>query len=144
MNWFKRRFIKWNPPLEESAIQVSLGIEEVFMSTVLRTAVMRIMSEMLDDPDEHGIYPTGRFMDRIEALLESMMVAPEVMQLSGSEAVFGFSAWLTSKDEADIIEAMRNNGIFAGWCEEFYKANKLSEPREMWDQLLTHPIDKAA
>ncbi len=45
-------------------------------NSVLRTAICRIMSEMLDNPDEHGIYPTGRFMDRIEALLVSMMAAP--------------------------------------------------------------------
>ena len=73
------------------------------MSTPLRTAVMRIMSEMLDDPDADGIYPTGRFMDRIEALLHSMMGAPEVMQLSGSEAVYGFVAWLTTSDDFENI-----------------------------------------
>ena len=50
------------------------------MKDVLRTAVMRIMSEMLDNPDEHGIYQTGRFMDRIEALLEAMMGAQDVMR----------------------------------------------------------------
>ena len=111
---------------------------------VLRTAIMRIMSEMLDDPDEHGIYPTGRFMDRIEALLIASMAAPDVMQLSGSEAVFGFVAWLTT---ADRFASPDNPGYgptqdAAFWCElvaEFNKVNGLVEPREGWSELLTHP-----
>ena len=113
------------------------------MNDVLRTAVMRIMSEMLDDPDEHGIYPTGRFMDRIEALLVSMMVVPGVMQLSGSEAVFGFAGWLTSRDEAVTAGAKHDAAIWAELVDEFCKTNKLTEPRDMWDELLTHPPDKA-
>lgn len=117
---------------------------------VLRTAIMRIMSEMLDDPDEHGIYPTGRFMDRIEALLVSMMAAPEVMQLSGSEAVYGFAAWLTTADEFEFVS--RNSAFgptqdSAPWAElvdRFCKTNRLREPRERWDRLLIHPVAKAA
>ena len=118
--------------------------------TVLRPAIMRIMSEMLDDPDEHGIYPTGRFMDRIEALLESMMVAPEAMQLSGSEAVFGFAAWLTTADEFEFVSrnmAFGPTQDSAPWAElvgRFNETNHLAEPREMWDTLLTHPVAKAA
>jgi len=122
----------------------------MMQSHVLRTAIMRIMSEMLDDPNEHGIYPTGRFMDRIESLLVSMMAAPEVMQLSGSEAVYGFAAWLTT---AERFESVLGNPSFgptedsAPWAElvdEFCKTNQLTEPREMWSELLTHPVNKAA
>jgi len=111
----------------------------------LRAAIMRIMSEMLDDPNEYGIYPTERFMDRIEALLESMMVAPEVMQLSGSEAVFGFVAWLTTADEFERVTINPSFGPTqdaAPWVElvrRFCDTNHLNEPREMWAELLTHP-----
>ncbi len=112
---------------------------------VLRTAIMRIMSEMLDSPDEHGIYETGRFMDRIESLLESMMAAPEVMQLSGSEAVFGFAAWLTTADRFENVETNPGYGptqdaaFWADLVGKFNKTNELNEPREMWQELLTHP-----
>ena len=114
-------------------------------NNVLRTAIMRIMSEMLDDPDEHGIYPTGRFMDRIEELLKSMMVATEVLQLSGSEAVFGFVAWLTTGDEFENADTNPGYGPTqdsAYWCElvaKFNTVNSLAEPREDWSTLLTHP-----
>jgi len=112
---------------------------------VLRTAIMRIMSEMLDDPDQHGIYQTSRFMDRIERLLESLMAAPEAMQLSGSEAVFGFAAWLTTSDRFE--QALLNpcygpTQDAAPWADmvgEFCRTNCLSEPREEWSELLTHP-----
>jgi len=115
------------------------------MNAPLRTAIMRIMSEMLDSPDKDGIFRTGRFMDRIEALLESMMAAPEVMQLSGSEALFGFVAWLTTSDEFE--QALRNPPYgptqnAAPWADmvaRFCKVNHLSIPREEWSELLTHP-----
>jgi len=114
------------------------------MNTVLRTAIMRIMSEMLDNPDEHGIYPTGKFMDRIESLLESMMVAPEVMQLSGSEALYGFVNWLITSDESLIAEAKYDVALWAELVKEFCIINDLTEPREMWDTLCAHPGSKAA
>ena len=119
-------------------------------NNIVRTAIMRIMSEMLDNPDEHGIYPTGRFMDRLEYLIESLMAAPDVMQLSGSEAVFGFSAWLTT---ADKFSNALNNPCYgptqdaSPWADlaaEFCSANNLAQPREEWSELLTHPTDKAA
>lgn len=120
------------------------------MTDALRTAIMRIMSEMLDDPDEHGIFDTKRFLDRIEALMEAMMVAPESMQLSGAEAVYGFTAWLTT---ADRFEQTRHNPQYgptqnaAPWADmayEFCDTNGLTDPREQWAELLTHPVDKKA
>ena len=114
------------------------------MNDVLRTAICRIMSEMLDDPDEHGIYPTGRFMDRIETLLVSMMAAPEVMHLSGSEALFGFMAWLTINGEQYRIGPTEDCAVWPALIDEFCKTNHLHEPREQWDTLLTHPAAKAA
>ena len=115
------------------------------MSSPLRTAIMRIMSEMLDDPDEHGIYPTGRFMERIENLLESMLAAPEVMQLSGSEAVYGFVAWLTTSDDFEQARKnppygpTQNSAPWAEFANKFCMTNQLNDPREEWSELLVHP-----
>ena len=111
---------------------------------VLRTAIMRIMSEMLDDPDTNGIYPTTRFMDRIESLLVSMMAAPDVMKLSGSEAIFGFIAWLTGNEDEYAIGPKENCGVWPDLIEEFCLVNNLDSPREQWTELLTHPVSKAA
>ena len=35
----------------------------------VRSVVCELMSEMLDNPDEHGIYPTSRFMWRTEQFI---------------------------------------------------------------------------
>lgn len=35
-----------------------------------RKAVCAIISEMLDTPDEHGLYPTTEAYDKLEALIE--------------------------------------------------------------------------
>ena len=32
----------------------------------IRTKICDLMSEMLDNPDEHGIYPTSKFMWKME------------------------------------------------------------------------------
>ena len=106
---------------------------------VLRTAVMRIMSDMLDNPDSGGIYPTGRFMDRIEDLLKALMAAPESMQLSGSEALFGFVAWLTCRDEITHMGSTEDCAHPADLIKEFCEINHLTDPREGWSDLLTHP-----
>jgi hypothetical protein len=34
-----------------------------------RTEICRIVSDMLDNPDEHGIYPTGKAYNALEALV---------------------------------------------------------------------------
>ncbi len=35
----------------------------------IRGEICRLMSEMLDDPDEYGIYPTSRFMWKMETFI---------------------------------------------------------------------------
>ncbi len=112
---------------------------------MVRTAIMRIVSDMLDNPRESGIYNTTHCYDQLEALIKALMAAPEVMQLSGSEAVFGFCAWLTTADEfenpAEIVPygPTQDSAPWAEMAGRFIATNKLTEPREMWDQLLTHP-----
>ena len=106
---------------------------------MLRTAIMRIMSEMLDNPGEHGIYETGRFMDRIEALLRAAMAPIEPLQLSGSEALYGFAGWLTSQDREYVASAHHDATVWADLVSKFCEANKLAPPRHDWQVLLNHP-----
>jgi len=37
----------------------------------IRGKICELMSEMLDNPDEHGIYPTSRFMSEMEVFILS-------------------------------------------------------------------------
>ena len=43
--------------------------------TDLRSEICEIISEMLDHPDKHGIYPTTRCFDKLEAMVERRLRA---------------------------------------------------------------------
>ena len=38
----------------------------VIKNMPIRTKICELMSEMLDNPDEYGIYPTSKFMSQME------------------------------------------------------------------------------
>lgn len=60
-------------------------------------------------------------------------------ELSASEAVYGFAAWLTTRYEPVTLSALHDAGIAAELVAEFCKVNGLPEPRDHWEQNLTHP-----
>jgi hypothetical protein len=46
--------------------------------TELRNIIVNATSEMLDEPDENGIYKTGRFYDRLESeITEHLSIQPD-------------------------------------------------------------------
>lgn len=60
-------------------------------------------------------------------------------ELTGSEAVYGFVAWLTTRLEAVTFGASHNCSVAAELVNEFCEANNLEQPREDWTRYLTHP-----
>ena len=60
-------------------------------------------------------------------------------ELSGSEAVYGFCAWLTTRDDITKMSAKHDCGIIAELINKFCVENNLDPPRENWSKLLTHP-----
>jgi hypothetical protein len=63
-------------------------------------------------------------------------------KLTAAEAVFGFAAWLTTKDGDTLMGRSHDSAPIAELCQEFVKANGLSEPREDWHHGLVHPPGK--
>jgi len=59
--------------------------------------------------------------------------------LSASEALFGFGGWLTSRDKAVTLSRSHEAGIMARLIDVFCKTNELEEPRNHWEENLTHP-----
>ena len=51
-------------------------------------------------------------------------------QITASEAVFGFAAWLTSHRESVTIGSNHDASIIADLVAEWCKANELDDPRE--------------
>jgi len=60
-------------------------------------------------------------------------------ELSGSEAVYGLLAWLTTRESQVTLGAGNDCAIAAELVGEFCKANKLAEPRDDWHTKLIHP-----
>lgn len=60
-------------------------------------------------------------------------------QLTPSEALFGFGGWLTTRDTPITMSARHEAGIVAQLIDLFCKTNKLEEPRDHWENNLTHP-----
>ncbi len=61
-------------------------------------------------------------------------------ELTGSEAVYGFTAWLTCREERTVLSS--SNDDVAPICaliEQFCFENKLAAPREGWGNNLIHP-----
>lgn len=65
----------------------------------------------------------------------------EIDEMTASEALFGFCAWLTSQNVPVVMSSSHECGSIAGLISTFCKKNKLSEPREDWDRRLKHPPD---
>lgn len=61
--------------------------------------------------------------------------------LKGSEAIFGFCAWLTTRKKKTIMSASDDAGAIPPLIKEFCDLNKLSDPRENYTDYLTIPKD---
>lgn len=64
--------------------------------------------------------------------------------LSASEALYGFGGWLTTRDTPTVMSAHDDAGVIAELIDKFCKENDLEDPRDHWDDNLTHPKEKDA
>jgi len=60
-------------------------------------------------------------------------------KLTASEAIYGFCAWLTGRNEKTVMSATDNAGSIACLVRRFCEVNKLAEPRKDWTTNLIHP-----
>ncbi len=61
-------------------------------------------------------------------------------EMTGSEAVYGFMAWLTTREAEETFSAHHDAAPAAELVAEFCKVNNLTEPRDDWTDRLTHPV----
>ncbi|MFH2029080.1 MAG: hypothetical protein ABIJ40_00460 [Bacteroidota bacterium] len=62
-----------------------------------------------------------------------------IQELNGSEALFGFCGWLTTRDEQTIMSAKDNCSPIVELIKKFRETNNLPEVRDGWDKILIHP-----
>ncbi len=65
--------------------------------------------------------------------------AEATQELTGSEAIYGFCAWLTCQDEVTIMSAHHNAGAICDKIKLFCETNNLTKPRDNYTDYLTHP-----
>jgi len=63
-------------------------------------------------------------------------------RLSPSEAVFGFAAWLTTKEGDTIMGRSHDCAPICDLCDEFCKVNNLGLPSDNWEENLVHPKEE--
>ena len=59
--------------------------------------------------------------------------------LTGSEAIFGFCAWLTTRNEKIVVSSKNDAAVIRGLIQKFCSENKLQDPRENYTDYLTMP-----
>ena len=64
--------------------------------------------------------------------------------LNASEAVYGFAAWLTTREEKTTMSAANDSGVVAELVGQFCKVNSLPEVTENWPHNLIHPSGEVA
>ena len=60
-------------------------------------------------------------------------------EMTASEAIYGFCAWLTTRDEQTVMSATDDSAPIPPFIKEFCEVNGLDEPRENYTDYLTHP-----
>ncbi len=62
-------------------------------------------------------------------------------KLTGSEAIVGFCAWLTTRDKRTVMSATDDAAAIPPLISEFCEVNGLPEPRANYTDYLTHPTE---
>lgn len=64
-----------------------------------------------------------------QGLLEDTIIMFTKPRITPSEALYGFMAWLTTRDEPVTLSAKHDASIAARLIDSWLKANKLPNPR---------------
>lgn len=62
-------------------------------------------------------------------------------KLNASEAVYGFVAWLTTREKKTIMSRKHNCSEVADLVKEFCQANNFIAPRGGWEKSLINPYN---
>ena len=98
---------------------------------------------MADLPDSYRVPVTKLLADSLKLPLWTGKLADGKKKdvLTGSEAVFGFCAWLTSQQAHTHMGSSLDAAVIVQLIGAFNEANNLAEPRENYTDYLTMPED---
>jgi hypothetical protein len=113
----------------------------------MNAELREVVEEMRHEAD--ACMPIGEpvsphLLDRFTRRLESILAAAQDGErLDGAEAVMGFAAWLTCRDEATIFGSTHDCAPVVQRVKEFCEANNLGMARGDYHTRLVHPTDAA-
>ena len=129
---------KWRDPMPEE------------LETPTFKAIWEIIKTWdINVPAVDGDSYTGATGNHVVAIMDSLMKSvserPEQTAgiLSPSEALYGFTGWLTASDKV-LLAGLDDCAWWAEKVAEFCKVNDLPEPREGWATNLIHPSGEVA
>lgn len=102
------------------------------------------LSHFLEFLNDEGLITNETYEKRFEDLADlepKEEGKQEIEGLSASEAVYGFVAWITTRDKAMTASSSHGAAPWADKVAEFIKVNKLPDPRDDWADKLIHPKD---
>ncbi len=93
-----------------------------------------------DKPEQQDWLCAGNIQAALSAhCTNTKFEVKELDEITGSESVYGFCAWLTTRKEKTIMSSKSNAAIIADLIQEFCNANELTDPRDNWTDFLKHP-----
>ena len=110
----------------------SLG---VLMPTADHVYLQWLYDRMIKVHGENELYD---YMHRFKQIIDDLK-EKDNSQLQGSEILYGFLSWLTTRDEAITFSSKHDTNKAIKLLMLFLKYNKLSEPRKDWVKNLEHP-----
>ena len=100
----------------------------------IRSVVCDLMSEMLDNPDEHGIYPTSNFMGKMEDYIiafkqqrdEARKLVEETADEWDAACQVVISEWraIAADKDAEIDEARKLAEEWVAWGYEEWQGGE--------------------
>jgi len=63
--------------------------------------------------------------------------------LTGSEALYGFCAWLSTQDEETTMSSRHDSGHIAELIDRFIRCNNLNQPTDDWTDRYMVPRTKS-
>ncbi len=118
---------------ESKISKIETGVQGTFIHHKCLTCETVTPVKEMDD---------AKIKEARDSFEKSVEERPSRDQLTGSEALFGFIGWITTRKEVISAGANEECEQWATLVDEFCKANTLKEPRDGWEKLFTHPKEK--
>ena len=93
-----------------------------------------------DKPEEQAWLCDGNIQHALSSVCKNTKFkVTELNELSGSEAVYGFCAWLTTQKDRTIMSGKHDCSNIADKIKLFCETNNLTDPKDHWEKNLIHP-----